>query len=150
LYSRGQQQQQQQVDDGFDEESLQVLSSEEAAGEQHLSTYDMFPALLQPSADGIDRGPDICIVCSLDELPVDESAHLANKGKRYSACGGVGPSRAPSSLPRQPVAGSSSSSSSIKDAAIRVHVSSLSDGTLTVEVGTVLAGAAYGACCGAW
>lgn len=110
------------------EGSVQGISSDEAVGEQQLGTFELYPPVLQPSGDGAERGADVSIVRSLDELPAEESAHLANKGKRVRVGGQVGGGR-------QPGAAASGASCPIGSADFRLHVGSLKEGTMTVEVG---------------
>jgi hypothetical protein len=119
------QQQLQEVKDDAEEEegSAQRESSDEGAGEQQLGTYELYPSLLRPSADGADKGADVSIIRVLDELPAEESAHLANKGKRSkAAAGGSGSSRR------------RGGSCPIGSAAFKLHFGYLKEGTMQVEV----------------
>eukprot|EP00879_Flechtneria_rotunda_P004716 GHRR01004981.1.p1 GENE.GHRR01004981.1~~GHRR01004981.1.p1 ORF type:complete len:1930 (+),score=738.37 GHRR01004981.1:486-5792(+) len=104
--------------------SIQGISSDEAAGEQQLGAYDLFPSLLQPSSDGSQHGADISIIRVLDELPAEESAHLASKGRRAQA-GANGLSNA---------AGRSGVASPNNLAAFKLHFGYLAEGTMTVQV----------------
>ncbi|WIA12623.1 hypothetical protein OEZ85_006280 [Tetradesmus obliquus] len=118
-----QQQLQEEEEDAEEEEgSAQRESSDEGAGEQQLGTYELYPSLLRPSADGADKGADVSIIRVLDELPAEESAHLSNKGKRSKpAAGGTGSRRRGGSCP-------------IGSAAFKLHFGYLKEGTMQVEV----------------
>jgi hypothetical protein len=129
MYSREcrtpQQQQLQEEEEEAEEEegSAQRESSDEGAGEQQLGTYELYPSLLRPSADGADKGADVSIIRVLDELPAEESAHLSNKGKRSKpAAGGSGSRRRGGSCP-------------IGYAAFKLQFGYLKEGTMQVEVG---------------
>lgn len=96
-----------------DDGSIHGISSEETVGEQQLDMSELYPSLLQPSAEGLEEVPDISIIRTLGELPADESAHLPNKGKRASSSSGVAPS---------------------ESAGFKFHMGYLKEGTMTVEV----------------
>jgi hypothetical protein len=85
-------------------------------GEQALGSFELFPALLQPSAGGADAAPDLAIIKVLDELPPDESAHLRNKGKRGRAA-----------VPAGALSGSAA-------AAFKFYFGFFAEGTMAIEV----------------
>ncbi|KAF6253188.1 hypothetical protein COO60DRAFT_1463300 [Scenedesmus sp. NREL 46B-D3] len=118
-----QQQMQEDADDAEEDSgSVQRESSDEGAGEQQLGTYELYPSLLRPSADGADKGADVSVIRVLDELPAEESAHLSNKGKRKkAAAAGSGSRQRGGSCP-------------IGSAALKVHFGYLKEGTMQVEV----------------
>lgn len=99
--------------------SVHGVSSEETLGEQQLDVSELYPSLLQPPTDGNHEVPDLSIIRVLDELPADESAHLANKGKRAKPTNAAGPS---------------------ESAAFKFHMGYMKEGTMTVEVKYILSG----------
>jgi hypothetical protein len=115
----------QQLQDGDLEPAVRGVSpngvtSEGGGGDQQLGSFELYPALLQPSAAGPDRGPDIAIIRVLDELPADESAHLRSKGKRAAA--------------RRGIDGGGGSSNPAAAAVFKFYLGSLAEGTMAIEV----------------
>eukprot|EP00878_Enallax_costatus_P006928 GHUV01007260.1.p1 GENE.GHUV01007260.1~~GHUV01007260.1.p1 ORF type:complete len:2890 (+),score=849.52 GHUV01007260.1:2-8671(+) len=96
-----------------DDGSVHGVSSEETLGEQQLDVSELYPSLLQPSTDGIHEVPDLSVIRVLDELPADESAHLANKGKRVKPNSAANPS---------------------ESGGFKFHMGYLKEGTMTVEL----------------
>jgi hypothetical protein len=100
--------------------------SDPEAGDQQLGSFDLFPPLLQP-APNHSQGPQLAIIKILDELPADESAHLACKGRRAGCRAAAEASRG--------VSGAAVTGGSGAEAAFKLYFGFLSEGTMSVEVG---------------
>lgn len=84
-------------------------------GEQHLDASELYPAMLQPSMEGLEEVPDVSIIRTLDELPANESVHLRDRGADRKGRNGY---------------------NLAKDASFKFYMGYLKEGTMTIEVST--------------